>query len=89
VSFTYHLRNSLVAMGRYLTVFPGSMLHFNATGLPLKALPIDLPIRPRPVAIVKLKNRTLSPVAQLFIDCARTVARPLAKTKSIPLRRSR
>jgi DNA-binding transcriptional LysR family regulator len=89
VSFTYHLRNSLVAMGRYLTVFPGSMLHFNAAGLPLKALPIDLPIRPRPVAIVKLKNGTLSPVAQLFIGCARSVARPLAKPKSIPPGRSR
>ncbi|SRR5216683_1067535 len=81
VSYTYHLRNSLVAMGRFLTVFPSSMLHFNTTGLPIKALPIDLPIRPRPVAIVKLKNRTLSPVAQLFIECAREVAKPLVKRK--------
>jgi DNA-binding transcriptional LysR family regulator len=89
VSFTYHLRNSLVALGRYLTVSPGSMLHFNATGLPLKVLPIDLPIRPRPVAIVKLKNLTLSPVAYLSVDCARSVARLLAKPKSIPPRRRR
>jgi hypothetical protein len=28
-----------------------------------------------------LKGRTLSPVAQLFIDCAREVAKPLAKKK--------
>jgi hypothetical protein len=35
----------------------------------------------RPNGIVTLKNRTLSPVAQLFIDCAREVAKPLAKTK--------
>jgi hypothetical protein len=28
-----------------------------------------------------LKNRTLSPVAQLFIDGARNVAKPLAKRK--------
>jgi hypothetical protein len=32
----------------------------------------------RPNGIVTLKNRTLSPVAQLFIDCAREVAKPLA-----------
>jgi len=31
--------------------------------------------------IVTLKNRTLSPVAQLFIECAREVAKPLAKRK--------
>jgi hypothetical protein len=30
-----------------------------------------------PVEIVTLKNRTLSPVARLFIDGAREVAKPL------------
>jgi len=79
VSYTYHLRNSLVAMGRYLTVVPASMLHFNVAGLPVKALPIEMPIRPRPVAIVRLKNRTLSPVAKLFIEAARETTVPLAK----------
>jgi hypothetical protein len=34
-----------------------------------------------PVGIVTLKNRTLSPVVQLFIDSAREVAKSLAKTK--------
>jgi hypothetical protein len=34
-----------------------------------------------PNGIATLKNRTLSPVAQLFIDCAREVAKPLAKRK--------
>lgn len=31
------------------------------------------------IGIITLKNRTLSPLAQLFIDCAREVAKPLAK----------
>jgi hypothetical protein len=35
----------------------------------------------QPNGIVTLKNRTLSPVAQVFIDCAREVAKPLAKRK--------
>jgi DNA-binding transcriptional LysR family regulator len=77
VTFTYPVRNSLVAMGRYLTVCPGSLLYFNPAGLKLKALPVELPIRPRPVAIVRLKNRTVSPIARLFIDCANEVAAPL------------
>jgi LysR family pca operon transcriptional activator len=34
-----------------------------------------------PIGISTLKNRTLSPVAQLFIDSAREMAKPLAKGK--------
>ena len=43
-------------------------------------VPVDLPVR-SPVGIITLKNRTISPVAQLFIDCAREVAKPLAKAR--------
>jgi hypothetical protein len=54
----------------------------------ITALPIDLPkTRSYPVAIITLKNRTLTPVAQLFIDCARQVAKPLATGKSVSARR--
>jgi hypothetical protein len=34
-----------------------------------------------PVLLVTLKNCTPNPAAQLVIDCAREVARPLAKRK--------
>jgi hypothetical protein len=34
---------------------------------------------PAPVGIVTLKRRTISPVAQLVIEYARKVAKPLAK----------
>jgi hypothetical protein len=44
-------------------------------------LPVELPIARLPNGIVTLKNRTISPVAQLFIDGAREVAKPLAKRK--------
>ena len=81
LTYSLHIRNGLLASGRYLTILPGSMLHFGASYLPLKVLPIELPIKPRPVGIVTLRNRTLNPVAQLFLDCAREVARPLAKGK--------
>jgi DNA-binding transcriptional LysR family regulator len=81
ISFSYHLRNSLLATGRYLSVFPRSLLHFANTDSSLKVLPVKLPNDPRPVAIISLKDRTLSPVAGLFMACAREVARPLAKLR--------
>lgn len=73
------VQNSLLATGRFLTIQPRTILHFNAKNLPLKILPVDVPIRPFPVGITTLKDRTLSPVVKLFVDCAREVARPFAK----------
>jgi hypothetical protein len=43
----------------------------------LKVLPVDLAIRRWPVAVVTLKNRTLSSVAERFIECARKVAKSI------------
>jgi hypothetical protein len=43
----------------------------------LKALPIDLGIRARNVSIISLKHRTLSPVAERFIEHARAAAKSL------------
>jgi hypothetical protein len=42
----------------------------------------NLPIVSGPIGILPLKNRMLSPAAQLFIEVARDVAKPLAKKKS-------
>ena len=75
LQFTY----ALMATGRYLGLFPKSLLHFGGSRFALKVLPIKLPITPPPVGIVTLKNRTIPPAAKLFIDCVRTVAKPLAK----------
>ena len=41
----------------------------------LKELPVDFPMPQPPALIVTLKNRTLTPPVQRFIDCAREVAR--------------
>lgn len=77
-SFSMHLRNHLLATGRFLTIMPASMLHFNAERWSLKSLPIDLRIRRRRCAIITLKRRTISPVAQLFINQARETVRSMA-----------
>jgi len=47
----------------------------------VKKLPIELSVASGPIGILTLKNRILSPVAQLFIEATREVAKPLAKTK--------
>ena len=75
------VRTSLLATGRFVTIFPASALRFPARRPEIKVLPVQLPMARLPNGIVTLKNRALSPVAQLFIDCAREVAKPLAKRK--------
>jgi DNA-binding transcriptional LysR family regulator len=76
-----HMRISLLAAGRFVTIFPASAFRFLAKRSELRILPVELPTARRPNGIVTLKNRALSPVAKLFIDCAREVAKPLAKRK--------
>lgn len=71
------LQSALVSTGRFLAILPGSYLKFNRERFGLKALSIKLLIPPRPVGVVTLKNRTLSPLAQLFLKYARKVAKPL------------
>jgi len=72
------LRNHLLATGRFLTMLPASVLRYNARQWSLKALPIDLRIKPRPVSILTLKNRTLGPVAQLFIEHLRAAVKTMS-----------
>ena len=64
-TFSVPLRHHLVTMGGFLTAMPKSLLRLSAG---LKALPIVLPAHHYPVAIVTVKNRTLSPVVGLFLD---------------------
>jgi hypothetical protein len=52
------------------------MLQYNAERWSLKRLPIELQIPEMPIGIFTLKNRTISPVAQLFIGHARMLAKP-------------
>jgi hypothetical protein len=69
----------MLATGHFLAVLSSSTLRLSGKRLGMKALSVDLPILPGLVGIVTLKGRTLSPVAQLFIEHARKVAKPLAK----------
>jgi DNA-binding transcriptional LysR family regulator len=74
-----YMRLMLLPDCHFLTVVPTVMLKVGARHLPIKALPIELPASRRPVALVTLKNRALSPVAQLFIEHARLLAKSMTK----------
>ena len=74
------LRNQLLATGRFLSVLPNFVLRHNAGRWSLKALPVDLGIKPRSIAIVTLKNRTVSPVVQLFVEHVRAVVKTMLAT---------
>ena len=78
-TITPEVRISLLSTGRYLTVFPASILRFSATRRDIKVLPVELPMRPVSLGVVTLKSRTLSPTARLFIDRAREIAKPAAR----------
>jgi DNA-binding transcriptional LysR family regulator len=79
---TAHLLFQLLESGRFVGHFGDGLLHFYTNRFALKRLPIELPLKPFSVAVITLKNRTISPVATLFIDCAREVAEPLARPQS-------
>jgi DNA-binding transcriptional LysR family regulator len=76
VTGSAYLRIVMVVSGGVITALPATML--KASILPLRALPVMLPTNRRPVRIVTLKNRSLSPVAELFVDQTRTVAKAIS-----------
>jgi DNA-binding transcriptional LysR family regulator len=67
-------RHALVASGRCLSILPASVLARGSDKPGVKALPIDLAQSGRPIGIITLQGRTISPAAQSFIDCARVMA---------------
>lgn len=74
-TLSIHLCCQLVATARFVTMLPASIIRHGNHDRSLKVLPIRLPAQPRPVAIVTLKNRALSPAAKLFIESVRRTAR--------------
>jgi DNA-binding transcriptional LysR family regulator len=82
VTTTGVARIALVAKGRFLAIASESVLRFGDWERAIKVLPIDLARKAGAVGILTLKNRTITPVAQLFINCAREVAKPLSTRKS-------
>jgi DNA-binding transcriptional LysR family regulator len=75
-SFHGQLLRRLLADGRFVGVTSDGEIRFSPEAHSLKILPIQMP--GSPVAVITLKGRTVSPVAQLFVDRACEIARPLS-----------
>jgi DNA-binding transcriptional LysR family regulator len=80
VSFSIPLHHHLLVSGRFLIMFPISMAHLGKH-LHLKILDVGISGISRPTAIMTLRKRSLSPLAQLFIAAVRKFAQPLAKAR--------
>jgi DNA-binding transcriptional LysR family regulator len=78
VTFSQHLRTSMLADTNTVTVLPRSVVNLGANRSVLKALPIKLPRHDFPLAIVTTKRRVPNPVVQLFIRHVRESLRPRA-----------
>jgi DNA-binding transcriptional LysR family regulator len=79
MSFSIPLCHYLLATGRFLTMHPIVMARLG-NYLPLKRLDVEFAGIRRAVRVLTLRNRTLSPLARLVIDCAREMARSLPRT---------
>jgi DNA-binding transcriptional LysR family regulator len=77
-----NLRTSLAATGPLLAVVAAGVMSLPNKYPSIRVLPVELPTTYREVGIVTLKKRALSPLAQIFIDCAREIAKPRAKAQA-------
>jgi hypothetical protein len=50
-------------------------MRFGGKQMHLKVLPVKILSPPAPVGFVTVKDRTLTPLAERFIECARKIAK--------------
>jgi DNA-binding transcriptional LysR family regulator len=79
VSDSLNLRYGLLKTGRFITMIPGSVLHYGPSRTEIKVLPVKPLQWSTPTAVATLKDRTLSPLAKLFIEEMKLLAAPLCK----------
>jgi DNA-binding transcriptional LysR family regulator len=76
-SGSYALQINLIAAGPFLTILPRAILRYPRSHPIFAALAVQLPTTRRPVGLVRLRHRSLSPVTGLFCKFARDAARPI------------
>ncbi len=78
ISYSVHLRNSLLTRDRFVTVYARSNVRLDGRQYSLKVLPVQLPVRPWLVAVISLKNRAPNHAVQRFLEHIRVFARFIA-----------
>jgi DNA-binding transcriptional LysR family regulator len=74
LTVSLHLYMRLIETGHWLGFVPASVMRFGGKQMHLKVLPVKVSSPPAPVGFITVKDRTLTPLAARFIDCARKVA---------------
>jgi DNA-binding transcriptional LysR family regulator len=74
LTVSLHLYMRLIETGRWLGLVPGSVMRFGARQMRIKALPVKTLSPPAPVGLITVRDRSLTPLAERFIDCTRKVA---------------
>jgi len=72
VTVSLHLYMRPIETGRWIGLVPASVMRFGGKRMRLKVLPVKTL---SPVGFITVKERTLTPLAERFIDCARKVAK--------------
>jgi len=77
-TLSVQLTVALVSSGQYVGLLPASVLRFSARRLSLKILPVKASAERTAAGIITVKGRTLSPLAERFVRCARDMARSIS-----------
>jgi DNA-binding transcriptional LysR family regulator len=76
-TLSIQLTTTLIATGKFVGILPNSVAKFSSRRVGLKILPSRIPTTHYAIAILTMKNRTPGPLARLFIEHARAVAKSL------------
>lgn len=79
ISGSLNSRYNLLETGRFITCIPHSLLPFSRERNGLSILPLELPVWHTATMILTLKDRALSPAAELFLGRLRELARPFSR----------
>jgi DNA-binding transcriptional LysR family regulator len=74
LTVSLHLYMRLIETGRWLGLVPASVMRFGGKDMKLKVLSVKVSTPPSPIGIITVKDRTLTPLGERFIECTRRVA---------------
>jgi len=82
-AISVQMQIGMLATQRFLTILPRSLLRFAGDRLSIKALAFDTTDVPgRSIGLITLKNRTISPSAELFMQLTRELVAPFARASA-------
>jgi DNA-binding transcriptional LysR family regulator len=87
-TLSVQLTTTLIATGKFVGILPNSVASFSARRVGLRILPVKIPDTRYSITIITVKNRTPGPLAKLFVEQARAVAKSLTSPASASRRPS-